>query len=55
MVGPISCVAKLQLNMKPEGDNYTIPKALLELELEEVHMSMYYLEIFYNLFYDLIK
>ncbi|XP_075230691.1 vacuolar protein sorting 13C isoform X2 [Lycorma delicatula] len=40
MVGPISCAAKLQLNMKPESDDFKIPKAILHIELENVEIKL---------------
>lgn len=43
VVGPISCAAKLQLNMKPEADNFQIPKALLKIDLENVLISELFL------------
>ena len=36
MVEPITSHAKLRLNTKPENDNYSIPKILLNVLFEEI-------------------
>ncbi|RZF46695.1 hypothetical protein LSTR_LSTR002558 [Laodelphax striatellus] len=40
MVGPISCTAKLQLNTKPELDDFQVPKSLFNIEMEKVQLKI---------------
>ena len=37
---PLASVAQLRLNMKPERDNFTIPKVLADVVLEEIVIAL---------------
>lgn len=44
VLGPINATSKLRMNSKPESDgsNFSIPKVLVNLELQKLQISKYF-------------